>query len=235
MYIWRKGYKVVASTYSGAHTRLVAAINGYRVGAYCDTPDILTDGAYAFDILFLAYGDTYSTADVTTWSGGYMATGPKGLYPKVGMGKCTSASNVTVSFHTPTYSIPTDHYYKPYGRDNCRGLVMVLPQTDEDYASGTLMDQWCKNNTKTQVMVLADTVMAATSAAAGTELCVIAVGSPAVTAIQAQDSALVAYTSYTAWYDNRTTNPGFIDASGATGYDSYVKGFNAVQNAVDQV
>lgn len=236
MYIWRDFYNAVSSSFSSDHEKLLAGINAYHLGPGCVTShkNYYSEGAYGYDILFLAQGDSYSSADGTTWSGAYIATGPEGEYAKLAMGSC-GGTNVATSFATPTYSIPSEHYYKPYGRDNFGGRVMVFTQADEDYASGILMDQWCKNNTKTQVMVLAGADIAATSAAAGTKLCVIAVGSPAVSAIQAQNPDLVAYTSYTAWYDNRTSSPGFIDASGATGYDSYTKGLTAVQSAVDQV
>jgi len=235
MHFWREVYNDLSS-YSDAHARLLATANGYHVGPFCSNSNYYTEGAYGYDILFLAYGDSYSTADGTTWSGAYMATGPDGEYPKISMSPtCDSASNTSVSFATPTYSIPTSDYDKPYGRDSYGGRVMLLTQTDKDYASGLLLDQWCKNNGKTQVMVLADVVMAATSAAAGSELCVIAVGSPAVSAIEAENSGLTPYANYADWYSGRTSSPGFINAAGATGYDSYHMAYEAVISAVDQV
>ncbi len=153
-------YTYYAKSYSG-NDLLRAVLNGYTAGETGATHPL--EGGYGYSVLFKAYGNTWSSADGTGYSGAYMATGPSGTQYEVGYG------SVSTSIPTPDFAVSAGTHDVPWGSDSSTvdRRILLFVTEDTAYASGIII---CQNFVQASPsrtafpMVLTDVAFAANSA-----------------------------------------------------------------------
>lgn len=211
--------------YTG-HTQLLTALNAYNSGSYS------TEQAYGASVLWKGYGSNWSTASSTSYLGPYFPAGPEGTQCRAN----TGSGSVQASLPTPGFPVPTFELQAPLGYNDVgrRTLILAGPGATEDYVSGIFVEQWYFTSPYNEAMLLADANIAAYCAAiASKDYCVIALGEPAIMAIQNAASSLgltlVAYEDFSLWESG--AQPGYIDCAGTTGAVSYQEGLAAAQQS----
>jgi hypothetical protein len=221
MWYLRYCFNQMSSSYSG-NDLLIAGINAYNEGVSAAG----IQGAYAYSVLWKAYGNGWPNITSNAFSHSYMATGPSGTQARANTGATQAALPL------PGFSVPNARVYGPIGVNSAGRRVIVLSATDGDYASGIIIEQWLQANSHVGCILTADASVAAYSAeVAGSPYCVICVGSEAVTAIQGVGLSLAEYSSFSSWESGSGSNPGYISAAGSSTSASYSLGLSAVQSA----
>ena len=216
-----------SSTHSG-NDLLCAMLTSYNAGqGYTHQ----LDGAYAYSVLWKAYGSNYASHSTTSWDGAYMATGPSGQF-------CTAANgDSNVYLQTPGYTVPRTQYEAPYGYNSSGHRTVLFTYATADYVSGLAIETWLYNSPYSEAYLTQGYDIAALTAKRGLDFCVIVVGGPAYT--QIIDTAnslgfhLTAYSDFAAWRSGAGTNPGFVNADGSSANDSYNLGLTAAKAAAD--
>lgn len=187
-----------------------------------------TATAYGWTSLFLAYGNAYDTVDSMNYQGAYYVTSPTGLQYRYLSASCGSGTNITV----PTFATTRILRSTPYGLNSTGRQIVLLAYDTIDTISSLQIDINQYDAGYYQPLVTSDADFAARSTQ-DSSICVIAVGGPAVTAINNACSSLglscESFSSFSAW--DSTPAYGYINADGATAADSYSLGNTAADQA----
>ncbi|MGC1406834.1 MAG: hypothetical protein WA938_08880 [Candidatus Dormiibacterota bacterium] len=222
--------------YSGLD-QLKAGLNNYNSGS----PSLTQ--AYAASVLWKAYGSAWDNplgetppSAPTTYGGAYMATGPAGMQCQAATGN----GETSASLPTPSFEVPRKVQTTPLGKNAAgkRTVIFVKNDAPIDYASSIIIEQWYfgTKNYK-EAYLTADVVFAARCAVSvllfGLDNCVICVGGPAVSAIQAEATkmgfTLTPYGDFASWEIGTLIAPGFIDCAGSGSLESYNCGLTAAK------
>lgn len=183
--------------------------------------------AYGWSSLFLAYGDQYDTVDTMDYVGAFYVTGPTGDQARYLL--CGTKSK---TIPVPTFSTTRITRETPYGRNAANLQIVLLTKDAIDYISALQVNINLYNGGNVQPMVTDDALFAANSTQ-DSDICVIAVGGPAVTAINNACSTLglscESFSDFANW--EASPNFGYINAAGSTASESYSEGNTAASQA----
>lgn len=182
---------------------------------------------YGLSVMFMALGDQYDTLSYTTYDGPQVPTSPTGTQSRYNTGSTYGP------IYVPGFAVTLEKKYLPFGTNSSGRRVIILVADDKDIVNGLFIQRWLHNNGYNEAYLTEDGYVAAESANAGADCCVICMGGAAVTKIQNTASSLgynlTEFTSFSAW-ESSSAN-GYIDASGSTYLDNYDKGLSSVQSA----
>lgn len=202
---------------------LLSRSSGYNSTCGCACP--LTT-AYGWTSLFLGYGDQYDTVDTMDYVGAFYVTGPTDTQHRYLL--CGSSADLAV----PGFSTTRITRTKPYGRNGSNLQIVLLTKDDTDYISALQVDINQYNSGYVQPMVTDDALFAARSTQ-DFNICVIAVGGPAVTAINNACSTLgiscESFSDFSTW--EASPNYGYVNAAGSDAANSYSKANTAANQA----
>ena len=187
--------------------------------------------AYGWTALFLAYGDAYQVSSFA-YRGSHYPISPTGTQSKYASvdatGKCYPSGYV----NSPGFNVGTNVYATPYGRNGKQIVLLAGNGVDGDYVSCLQININLQSSGYMEAEVTGDATFAAHSTQ-DSSVCVIAVGAQAVTNINNACANLglscKSYSSFSQWQSGG--GKGYINADGATGYDSYNLGDSAALSA----
>jgi hypothetical protein len=210
--------------YGSLWETLSAALSVYNAG-FSNTGD---NEGYGLSVLFLAYGDAYSQLSHLHYDGPQVATGPTGTQSRFNTGPTYGP------IATPGFSVTSEAAYLPFGTNAAGRRILLFVGDERDYVNGLILQQYLyAQPTYIQAYLTADPLVAATSANAGGDFCVIAIGGAAVSKLEAaaqrHGDTLEEFLNFSSW--DSSPNNGYIDASSSTYAGNFQKALKAVEDA----
>ncbi len=218
--LWYIQPNACASNWKGLRSRS----SSYNGNCKCACPYAT---AYGWSSLFLAYGDQYDTVDTMDYVGAFYVTGPTG-----DQARYLLCGSLATTLPVPTFSTTRITRNTPYGRNAANLQIVLLTKDAIDYISALQVNINLYNGGNVQPLVTDDALFAANSTQ-DFDVCVIAIGGPAVTAINNACSTLglscESFSDFANW--EASPNFGYINAAGSTASESYSEGNTAASQA----